>query len=131
MNKNIFFKPEIKKLYVQTEGFVAASNGGSTIIKPDEPDKDWTKGILEPHCTKDGVAKRLIVNEYTCFRVNDYDINSCQLFNTLGASVGQWVKVTRLDDIYFRAEIVAEQCVGGVMPSPDDIVEQTNSTFIY
>lgn len=110
--KKVYLKPEITKFEMNTENFISAS--GEVIITPPEPEKEWTTGILEPQCTKDGVAKKLNLYQYTCFRANSLDITSCKLFNMLGAEVGEWIKVTRISDTQFKAEIINEECSGGV-----------------
>ena len=115
--KKAYLKPEMTKFEMKSSNFIAASK--EIIITPTEPDKDWTTGILEPRCTKDGVAKKLNLNQYTCFRANSADLTSCELFALLGANVGEWIKVTRISDLQFRAEIVNEQCSGGVISEED------------
>ena len=117
--KKAYLKPEMNRFEMKMEAPFLAGSKDEIIITPTQPDKDWTTGILEPHCTKDGVAKKLGIYEYTCFRANSADLTSCELFALLGANIGEWIKVTRIDDRQFRAEIVNEQCSGGVTPDEE------------
>ena len=101
--KKAYLKSEMKNFEVKMEApFLAAS---TIIIEPDDPNTDWTEGWLEESCTKDGVAKALPVGGFTNFRANKDDATKCKLIYDLNA-VGKCVRVTRISEKTFRAEIV-------------------------
>ena len=121
--KKAYIKPRMEKFEMKMETAFLTGSKGEVIITPEKPDVTWMTGYLSPQCTKDGVAKKLQTNEYTCFRANQLDITTCKLFNMLGANVGDWIKVTRINNNEFRAEIIPEQCSGGVVELPDEEIE--------
>jgi hypothetical protein len=113
--KRKFINPEIKEYRVRTESMIAASKP-IVDITPDDPTGDtkpWYQGLLSNYCTKDGVASGLPIGDYNCFRANKENDAGCELFNLLNAKRGDIVKVTRINETIYRAEIVDELCIGG------------------
>ncbi len=115
--KKIFIYPEIKEHRLSTENMIAASNNSVDIVVPDVPSGDntnkWWEGYLSNSCVKDGSISGIEVGQYKCFRVNNTSESKCELFYLLKAETNDYVKVSRINETIYRAEIVDSYCDAG------------------
>ena len=115
--KKRFTYPEMREHKVRTESMIAASKGSVDIIVPDDPygdnTKNWWEGYLSNSCVKDGAISGIEVGQYKCFRVNNTSESKCELFYLLKATTNDYVKVSRINETLYRAEIVDSQCDAG------------------
>ena len=115
--KKRFVSPEMKEHRLRTESMIAASKPVVDIIVPDTPTqeepKNWWEGYLSNSCVKDGAISGIEVGYYKCFRVNSTSESKCELFSLLNASTNDYVKVSRLNETLYRAEIVDAFCNAG------------------
>ena len=115
--KKRFVSPEMKEHRLRTESMIATSKPVVDIIVPDTPTqekpKNWWEGYLSNSCVKDGSITGIEVGYYQCFRVNDTSESKCELFSLLNASTNDYVKVSRLNETLYRAEIVDVFCDAG------------------
>lgn len=98
--KKEYVKATVTCQELMTQAFIAAS---SIIIEPDDSNK-WYEGYLSEQCTKDSNYKQIPIGEYICFRVNKIDVQKCELFSLIGASLNDNVKVTNIDGKKYRVE---------------------------
>ena len=114
--KKRFICPEMREHRLRTESMIAASKPVVDIIVPDTPGeepKNWWEGYLSNSCVKDGAISGIEVGYYKCFRVNSVSDSKCELFYQLKANTNDIVKVSRLNETLYRAEIVDELCDTG------------------
>ena len=116
--KKRFICPEMREHRLRTEGMIAASKPSVDIIVPDTPTeepKNWWEGYLSNSCVKDGAISGIEVGHYKCFRVNNTSQSKCELFYLLKANNGDYVKVSRINETLYRAEIVDSFCSADII----------------
>ena len=92
--KKAYLKPEMSRLEVKAEKFIASSFKDVII----DPEIKKEIGLLSPQCTKGGNYKQIGPGDYIIFPCNKDDIGTCDIFQKTGVKPGDCVKVTFLNE---------------------------------